>query len=181
MQGALAVLAKHDLYNEAAEKLLLLGVRGYFRNTMGVIGKNDIGIYDDALIWIGPETFASFNANTDPSKYKYNVATLRTGKWKYRPGTHRGLGSKKPAYEAFTQADKVIVDRYREAGPWVEDYGRFGINIHMGAYQTTSSLGCQTIYPPQWLAFKELGYAQLHRLKQKEFTYLLVSNDGEIA
>ena len=42
----------------------LVGVRGYYRDTMGKVGTNDRGIYDDALFIVGPETFTAFNAHT---------------------------------------------------------------------------------------------------------------------
>ena len=47
--------------------VILVGVRGYYRDSMGEAGKNDRGIYDDAIFVIAPDFFGSWNANTDPS------------------------------------------------------------------------------------------------------------------
>ena len=48
------------------------------------------------------------------------------------------------------------------------------INIHRGGYNTTSSLGCQTIHPSQWEAFIALAYLEMDRAGQKTIPYLLV-------
>lgn len=156
--------------------VVLVGIRGYYRDTMGVPGKNDRGIYDDAIILRSPTVHAAFNANTDPSVARKHVAVLKTGAWKYKIGTH---GLNKPAkqrYTALVQAGDVTVIRDQE-GP---DTGMFGINIHRGGYGTTSSLGCQTIFPDQWPAFIALVQSELKRAtgpdgsSQKIIPYLLV-------
>src|SRR5688572_4978223 len=67
----------------------LLGLRGYYKRTMGNPSGNDRGIYDDAIFIIGPAFFASFNANTDPSVYRRSIATLRFGVWLYKRGIHK--------------------------------------------------------------------------------------------
>jgi hypothetical protein len=54
-----------------------------------------------------------------------------------------------------------------------EDTGWFGINIHKGGYNSTSSLGCQTIYPTQWQSFINTVYDQLKRYKQTKLPYVL--------
>lgn len=162
---------------ESEKEVLLFGCRGYFLNSMGAKGRNDRGIFDDAIFVLSPFVFASFNANTDPSIYrkgtgtgsKKGVANLKTGLWLYQKGLHKG-------YQAFTQAAKVTV--IRDGSPDYEDTGYFGINIHKGGVNSTSSLGCQTIYSPQWASFKTLVYGELDRIKQKKFKYILVDKQG---
>jgi lysozyme len=127
----------------------LLGVRGYFQDSMGAIDQNDRGIYDDAMFLIAPGRFAAFNANTDPSKHREGIAVLQCGIWLYKLGLHginreRETGIK--AYTALVQAGQVEV--LRDGGK--RERGFFGINIHKGGVNGTSSLGCQTIIPAQW-------------------------------
>jgi hypothetical protein len=55
-----------------------------------------------------------------------------------------------------------------------EDTGFFGLNIHKGSYNSTSSLGCQTVYPDQWLGYHALVLDLLKRYKQKDFPYILM-------
>lgn len=174
-----AVLAKHG-FDIEKEQVMVLGVRGYFRQTMGVPGQNDIGIYDDALIWVYIGGYQSFNANVDPSRHYKNVATLNPGIWKYQKGLH-GFGRNNPPYPAFRQAAPVTVTRYVDGRVSKQDTGIFAINIHRGGVNRTSSAGCQTVPPSQWQDFKKLGYDLLDKYKKKTFTYLLVENDGSIA
>lgn len=179
--------ARPQLKREECEKIIkankvtvkdwpcvLIGVRGYFLDSMGIPGKNDRRIYDDALFWVTPNVYASFNANVDPNgvrkgrgtgAYK-GMANLKCGLWWYQKGLHRG-------YQAFTQADEVTVIRDGIDGDY-EDTGFFAINIHQAGIVTTSSLGCQTLPPTQWPSFKGLGYGELERNKQKKFPYILI-------
>jgi hypothetical protein len=131
----------------------LLGVRGYYKQTMGAPNKNDIGIYDDAVFIIAPnKLMLSYNGNTDPS-YMYNnhTAILKPGgPYLYKIGMH-GVSGDHP-YRALRQFGRVTVvrsgkdDTDTAAAP-------FYIDIHRGGYNTTSSLGCQTIHPDQWPDF----------------------------
>jgi hypothetical protein len=148
----------------------VLGIRGYYKQTMGNPVKNDRGIYDDALFILSPDIFAAYNANTDPSVYRPGIATLTLGVWRYKPGKHK-INSPQ-GYPAFVQNAKVTV--HRDGEP--EDTGWFGINIHRGGYNTTSSLGCQTIYPTQWESFRSTVNDQLKRYNQRDFPYILIEN-----
>ena len=151
-------------------KAWLLGIRGYYRDTMGVPGKNDRGIYDDAIILVSPTCHQTFNANTDPNVYRTGVAVLKTGLWLYKVGIH---GLNKPAdkrYPALVQAQEVTVIRDQQ-GP---DTGYFGINIHRGSYTSTSSIGCQTIHPDQWSSFFESVKQEMKHHNQVVIPYLLV-------
>lgn len=148
----------------------LLGLRGYYRDTMGAPGENDIGLYDDAICLWTPTTFRTFNANTDPSRQHPGVATLLPGVWRYRLGVH-GLSKPKPLqYRALVQAARVTV--HRAAG--ANDTGWFGINIHRGSRTTTSSEGCQTIWPEQWAEFIDGVALALAREHATSIPYLLV-------
>jgi lysozyme len=170
---ARAILAAHGVH--ASKEVAVLAKRGYYLDTMGVKGKNDRGIYDDAIAIVGPEVFAAFNGNTDPSVYRPGIATLVPGVHVYKPGLH-GVSFNKPGYPypAFvpaTPGKRVPVMRDGESKPSVG----VAINIHRGSRTTTSSLGCQTIPPDQWDAFHALLTSQLKRMGQTTFHYVLVA------
>lgn len=165
----------------AVPDYVIIGVRGYYRDTMGQPGTNDRGIYDDALFLVTPRAFAGFNANTDPSGFrpatpaKKGMAVLRPGIWDvYRFDTHNGTF----AHPAICQRlGPVTVDRDGSGA----DTGMFGINIHRGGTRGTSSEGCQTIPPAQWDAFYGLAKSEAVRLwgnpgyKRQRITYVLLS------
>jgi hypothetical protein len=127
----------------------ILSVRGYYLRTMGDPARNDRGIYDDAIAVVLPESFATYNANTDPSRYRKataerkGMAVLAPGIYKYTLGIHGLSKPKAQQYQAMVQAGEVKV--IRDGG--MIDVGYFGINIHHGGETTTSSEGCQTIPP----------------------------------
>lgn len=162
------------------DAVILIGVRGYYQDSMGVKGKNDRGIFDDAFFWLNTATgfIASYNGNCDPSAYRKGkgrgsekgMASLKAGVWRYQTGLHRG-------YAAFRQAEAVTVVRDGTAGNY-EDTGWFGINIHRGGVSGTSSLGCQTVPVSQWDDFKQTGYKLLKDAKQKTFCYILIERQG---
>lgn len=149
----------------------VIGIRGYYLDSMGTEGVNDRGIYDDAIAVIAFGEFEAFNANTDPSISRPKVAVLVPGVWPYKKGIH---GLSKPValrYQALVQAGEVTVDRDFGA----IDTGMFGINIHRGGLISTSSLGCQTIYPLQWPRFKSLVYAVMDRANIASIAYVLIT------
>lgn len=155
---------------------VIMGVRGYYLDTMGKKGANDVGIYDDALFFVSPSAYLTVNANTDPSVLKQNVSTLKPGLYLYRKGKH-GLskpGGGYPAFRPATKDEELPVRRYNaRTGDYYDSTG-IAINIHKGGYNTTSSLGCQTVYPDQWLAFQTLAYSEMKRCGQETIPYLLI-------
>lgn len=160
------LLAKHG----ATDAVALLGVRGYYRDTMGVPGDNDRGIYDDAIFLQAPSATLSFNANTDPSRYRTGIASLRCGTWRYRIGIHGLSKPRSEQYVALVQAAEVTVDRDNAPA----ETGWFGINIHRGGFNGTSSLGCQTIHPDQWRSFISTVQDLLRRNNQHTLPYTLI-------
>lgn len=154
---------------KVTEVVAIVGIRGYYRDSMGRLGTNDRGIYDDALFVVSPAAFVSFNGNVDPSASRPGIAVLQPGVWKYKIGIH---GLSKPAsqrYKALVQAGAVTVLRDGEG----YDTGFFGINIHRGSNTTTSSLGCQTLPPDQWPAFIALVESEMKRAGQTTIPYVL--------
>lgn len=136
--------------DRAKHPMIVVGIRGYYSDTMGKPGQNDRGIYDDAIFLVTPNAFAAFNANTDPSaQYREGLACLKPGVYyAHRFDLHKG------EYLALCQrSGPVIVHRdgtgsvkagtvdergtCQGSGFWK---GEFGINIHKGGYGTTSSL-----------------------------------------
>lgn len=148
----------------------LLGIRGYYCQTMGDPSRNDRGIYDDCIALDAPEATLTYNANVDPSVARPGIANLAIGLWWYKIGTHGLQRPKAQQYTALVQASAVTVHRDREGA----DTGWFGINIHRGGYGTTSSLGCQTLWPDQWESFISTVKDHLQRHQQKRVPYVLI-------
>lgn len=158
------------------DSVVLVGKRGYFRDSMGAAGTNDIGIYDDAMFVYSPTAYSAFNANTDPSVRRKGIATLVPGVYSYKLGNH-GIsrpGGGYPALRPATKNEELPV--FRDGKP--SDRPGVAINIHKGGYNTTSSEGCQTIYPDQWNAFYALLTGEMKRYGQKTVLYVLVEQQG---
>lgn len=154
------------------EAVKLVGIRGYYKDTMGKAGENDRGIYDDAIFLVGPAVFFAFNANTDPSVYRHHIAKLIPGIHYYRKGKH-GISRPGGGYDALrpdTVGEALPVMRDGEDGT---KYG-VAINIHKGSYNSTSSEGCQTIFPDQWIQFINEVYHAMDREGQKRIPYILI-------
>lgn len=156
------------------DQVVLVGIRGYYRDTMGKPGVNDRGIYDDALFIVSPRHFSAWNANTDPSVARHGIATLLPGVHRYRRGKH-GLsrpGGGYPAFRPATPGEQLPVRRDGVASP----RPGIAINIHRGSTTTTSSEGCQTLPPHQWAGFYAALDGELREFKQTTFPYLLHEN-----
>lgn len=169
-----AILQAHGVYKTIA----LVGIRGYYKDTMGIRGKNDRGIFDDAIVLISPNVYATYNANVDPSRWGINTsinkpfAQLKEGKWLYKVGIHKR--GKKGEHQALVQAAKVtVIRKEKEESELKEETGFFGINIHRASGSGTSSEGCQTIPASQWDSFINTVKSEMKREGITEIVYLL--------
>jgi lysozyme len=150
---------------------VVVGRRGYYRDSMGEAGENDRAMYDDALIYLSPTAFRTFNANTDPSRFGGRLAVLQAGIYRYQLGIHHPTTP--GAYPCLVQAGPVEV--LRDNG--VRERGEFYIHIHRGGYQTTSSEGCQTIYPDQWDEFFIMVQNGMQHYRLTEIEYVLLERE----
>lgn len=161
--------------------VLCLAVRGYYADTIGTPGRNDYGVWDDALFLVTPEGVTSYNSNCDPSRTGYNpgvdkfYAQLQTGVWPFREGPHKGAPNH---FRQLSEAEAVARDldqyftdrrarghfavrRVEKDGVGRVEWGYQAINIHEGSRNGTSSWGCQTLPPDQWREFQVASYAAL--------------------
>lgn len=171
-KASLDRIAKAIQSAKLSDPVVLVGVRGYYRDTMGQPGCNDRGIYDDALFIVSPTHFSAWNANTDPSAHRPGIATLVPGVHRYRKGNH-GIsrpGGGYPAFRPATPGEQLPVTRDGVVNP----KPGIAINIHRGGRTTTSSEGCQTLPPAQWDAFYAALAGEMKRHKATSFPYLLI-------
>lgn len=154
-----------------APKLVLVGIRGYYSNSMGPTPNNDINLYDDAMAVVGSK-YETFNANTDPSFVKRrnkSLAFLKEGVYKFAKGKHKGRYN---ALRAFPEGVELPVTREGK-----DSIATF-INIHKGGTAGTDvvwSEGCQTIPKTQYDEFIDLVYKEMDKAAQKTVTYILIS------
>jgi lysozyme len=154
-----------------------LAIRGYYLDTMGKPGVNDRRIYDDAVAIYHPDRgVLTYQGNTDPNGYRKGHGTaestkgmgmLKKGVWRYGKGLHRGR-------RGFRQCQQVTV--IRDGNPPYEDTGWHAINIHSGAAESTSSLGCQTLPPSTFSQFQPLFYQWLDECKNAK----MKNDNGEL-
>lgn len=159
--------------HKVIDPVVVVGIRGYYLQSMGDPTKNDRGIYDDALfIWTQSPVCAAFNGNTDPSVTRAGVASLVEGVYPYRRGMHGiSRGNPYPAFRPATKGEALPVRRDGQEG--ISE--GIAINLHRGGYNSTSSLGCQTIYPTQWNSFYALLDGEMKRHGVSTFPYILTS------
>lgn len=165
--------------------LFVLAVRGYYRDSMGVPRSNDYGIFDDAFFIVTPFGYSAWNGNSDPSRIGWNghagkfMARLKPGAWTFRQLKHRM--ARPDGYMAFGQGpDVVTVERIRQDGSVaMTETGQFGINLHRGGVNGTSSEGCLTVPAEQWPRFRNVLDDALARTGAKTFPLILIN--GPIA
>lgn len=172
------LLAEYPLLSDpslAAFPVFIVGVRGYYKRTMGDPAKNDRGIYDDAIFLISKDrVFMACNGNTDPSRFIPGVATLVPGIHIYKRGKH-GISHPDGGYPAFRPASPdESVPVMRDGKPGI--FKGIAINIHHGSQTSTSSLGCQTTHPDQWLDFQTTAYREMDHFAQTRIPYVLVEH-----
>ncbi|NBW10146.1 MAG: hypothetical protein EBR82_19170 [Caulobacteraceae bacterium] len=182
------ILAQHGIPT-ATEPVAILGVRGYYRDTFGKHGVNDVGTYDDAMFLISPQPMIALNANTDPSRLGWNsgvgkpFAVLQPGLWYFRRGPHkahpralRQCTDEEAHNIGIPNEGHFKVERSYGAGDkrnfFESEY--FAINIHPGGENTTSSWGCQTVPPSQFKQFIERVWGESIHARQNKIPYLLV-------
>lgn len=166
--------------------VMVLGVRGYFRNTLGRPGVNDFGVFDDAGFLITPDVVLPFRWNCDPAKPGWNkgvdkyFAQLEPGVWPFRQGPHKrvpGRFRQMTDEEAeLAQLERFFMDsrqdgeftvrRLKEEKKYDEETGMFNINIHPGSQRSTSSWGCQTVPTSDWDAFQVAAYSAMLKSNQ---------------
>lgn len=169
----------------ALPELFVLAVRGYYRDSMGLAGRNDLAIYDDAFFIVSPYGCSRWNGNADPSRIGWNggagkyMARLKTGVWTFRRLKHHA--SRPDGYMAFGQGgSELTVQRMKSDGSvHDEETGCFGINLHRGGLNGTSSEGCITVPPSQWPSFYGTLAAALEMTRLKTFSLILI--DGPIS
>jgi len=155
----------------------VLAVRGYYASTFAPAG-NNVGIYDDAFFIVSPLGFTAWNGNTDPSRYGWNanagkyMARLALGVYKFVRLKHHA--SRPDGYMAFGQyGNPVTVERIKPDGSIaLTETGCYGINLHRGGVNGTSSEGCNTLPAEQWNAFDR---TLTSAIDGKSFPFILVA------
>jgi hypothetical protein len=162
--------------------VIVVGIRGYYQDSMGKVDQNDRGMYDDCLAIDSPSVTSAFNGNTDPGAVRKGkgfgagkgMASLKAGVYyAHRVGIHKA--GKPGAHQALIQVQGPVTV-VRDGDPSYEESGYFGINIHRGGITRTNSEGCQTVPPSQWDAFIATLKDQLSRYSQTTVPYILLEN-----
>lgn len=163
---------------------------------------NSINIYDDEIGILTPDSYDAYKANTDPSVTRKGIAVLQPGVYLYKRGLHgiSHLNLSDPGdkaildalvinnhdhtpipgrilpYWALRQAGPVTVKREGQITPETEtDPDNWPwIDIHKGGYNTTSSLGCQTVHPDSWSTFRDKIFAAMKLHGQTLVKYCLI-------
>lgn len=166
------------------DQVCILAIRGYYLDSMGVVGENDRGIYDDAMFVVWPDGIARYQANTDPNGFRKGSGTgSNKGMAMLKSGIHRFGTGKHKRTVAFRQCEPFTVTR--DGNPPYDHTGWHAIDLHSGGYSSPSSLGCQTLPAQTWAEFRSQVYSLLERYKNpirkndrdqsvRSFDYILI-------
>jgi lysozyme len=143
----------------------LVGRRGYYADR-GHEASNTIDAYDDAMWLVEENAITAFSANCDPSAERDGMASLKAGRWLFGEVIHNQSKPCPPhvRYSCLGQLRDVVITRFNTesfaAGVKHPQYGfclgngvwrgMFGIHIHHGGENTTTSEGCQTVPLEEW-------------------------------
>lgn len=148
------------------EKFCFLAIRGYYSRSYGKPG-NDRRVYDDVIAIVTRYKIYAFQANVDPSIFRYRVANLVPGVYDVVKHKHKGR------YSAF----QIIRDVLKRDGVAKLDTGRHGINIHYDTENISRwSLGCQTLPKSQYWWFLRKGYRLMNYFGKRTAKYCLIEN-----
>jgi hypothetical protein len=146
---------------------------------MGVAGKDDSNIYDDAAFLVGDDLrlFESYNANTNPSvpfRGGRYLAKLNLGRYRFYQGLHKG---KYKALRSYPEGVSLPCTRNGELSVCSH------INIHKGstnpkANDVVWSEGCLTIPDIQYGDFIARVYDAMDRHGMETIDVILLENRG---
>ena len=142
-----------ERFKISANENCVIWVRGYYKNTMGIVDKNDRGMYDDACFLYDSKKkiWRTFNGNVDPDGTinPHGAPTIIPGEYQAQKwGMHKGR------YLALVQRGLFHITRDKLPGKIIDSV-RDGLNGHRGGQNRVDSHGCQTIPPSQyadWIA-----------------------------
>jgi lysozyme len=163
------IIEHHKKHYSVAGNVFVVGIRGYFLDSIGLANRNDLNVWDDVLAYWSPRDNGAFAGNTDPSfviQKGRELAKLNLGVYQFQTGHHKKIPK---AFRAYPEGVKLPCTR--NGKPSFCSY----INIHPGGIGTWSE-GCQTLPPSNWAKFQPEVYAELDFYKQKIFNYLLIEN-----
>lgn len=161
----------------------LVGLRGYFANSVGIKGANDVNVYDDAMLVLeNQQIVGRYNANTDPSKQE-GRAHLLPGIYTFYRGRHK---NRIDAFRAYPEGVVWKCERMQN-GVMIPSTCSY-INIHDGGITNTWSEGCQTlpgakaasVWENQFAEMRDLVYKLMRQHSQLVVGYLLLDVTGKI-
>lgn len=171
----------------------ILAVRGYYRDTMGREGVQEVGIYDDAAFFVHPGGMIATQWNTDPSRIGWNpgvgknFAMLCPGDWFFIRGAHKGkIPALRQADEDQAEASGIPDNGHFKvwraksmadvlSGTARTEEGYFAINCHRGGDATTSSWGCQTEPAEGYPRFLQKVWDETKECGMKKIPYRLMN------